>query len=62
MREPFTNSNLKSVIGHISDMFTLPVQRFITETTLLRESLRAAAMFLSDFSGFSGKRNVPPEA
>jgi len=63
MREPFTEfEDLKSVIGHISDTFTLPVQRFITETTLLRESLRQRQCSLSDFSGFSGKRNVPPEA
>ena len=62
MREQCTEfEDLKSVMGHISATFTLPVHRFITETTLLRESLRQRQCTLSDFTGFSGKQDVPLE-
>jgi hypothetical protein len=51
MRErPTEFEDLKSVLNHISERFTLPVQRFITETTLLKESLRQRQCTLNDFA------------
>ena len=51
MREPATEfEDVRSALAHISERFTLPVQRFITETTLLQESLRQRQCTLSDFA------------
>ena len=47
---PTEFEDLKSVLNHISERFTLPVQRFITETTLLKESLRQRQCTLNDFA------------
>ncbi|MFA5331249.1 MAG: Nre family DNA repair protein [Methanoregula sp.] len=52
MREiPTEFEDLKGALGHISERFTLPVQRFITGTTLLRDNLRQRQCTLSDFAG-----------
>ncbi len=57
MHEPFREfEDLKSALAHVSATFTLPLQRFITETTLLQESLKQRQCTLSDFTGFSEKR------
>ncbi|MFA7694076.1 MAG: Nre family DNA repair protein [Methanoregula sp.] len=48
--QPTEFEDLKAALGHISERFTLPVQRFITETTLLKESLRQRQCTLSDFT------------
>jgi hypothetical protein len=51
MRErPAEFEDLKSVLNHLSEHFTLPVQRFITETTLLKESFRQRQCTLNDFT------------
>ena len=51
MREPATEfEDIRSALAHISGTFTLPVQRFITETTLLKDSLRQRQCTLSDFA------------
>ena len=51
MRErPAEFEDLKSVVNHLSERFTLPMQRFITETTLLKESLRQRQCTLNDFA------------
>ncbi|MDD1702254.1 MAG: Nre family DNA repair protein [Methanoregula sp.] len=51
MRErPAEFEDLKSALNHVAERFTLPVQRFITETTLLRDSLRQRQCTLSDFA------------
>ena len=51
MRErPTEFEDLKSALNHISERFTLPVQRFITETTLLKDSLRQRQFTPSDFA------------
>ncbi|MGB9247915.1 MAG: hypothetical protein WCB35_09235 [Methanoregula sp.] len=63
MREPATEfEDLRSALARISATFTLPVQRFITETTLLRESLRQRQCTLSDFAVSPVKRGFAPEA
>jgi hypothetical protein len=52
MRErPAEFEDLKSALSYIGGRFTLPVQRFVTETTLLKESLRQRQCTLSDFAG-----------
>jgi hypothetical protein len=63
MCEPATEfEDLKSALAHVSATFTLPVQRFITETTLLRESLRQRQCTLNDFAVSSTKREGTLEA
>ena len=63
MRErPTEFEDLKSALNHISERFTLPVQRFITETTLLRDSLRqrqCTRVILPCLTIRGGKRPVP---
>ena len=55
MREPATEfEDIRSALAHISERFTLPVQRFITETTLLQESIRQRQCTLSDFAVTAG--------
>ena len=48
---PTEFEDLKGALSHVAERFTLPVQRFVTETTLLRESLRQKQCTLSDFAG-----------
>lgn len=63
MREPYTEcEDLKSALSRVSATFALPVQRFITETTLLRESLKQKQCTLSDFTDHPGKKSTFPEA
>ncbi len=63
MHEPFREfEDLRSALAHVSATFTLPLQRFITETTLLQESLKQRQCTLSDFTGFSEKREFTAEA
>jgi len=55
MREPATEfEDIRSALAHISERFTLPVQRFITETTLLQESIRQRQCTLSAFGVTAG--------
>lgn len=55
MREPATEfEDIRSALTYLSGRFTLPVQRFITETTLLRESIRQRQSRLSDFAVTAG--------
>ncbi|MGD0535675.1 MAG: Nre family DNA repair protein [Methanoregula sp.] len=55
MRKPATEfEDIRSALGHISERFTLPVQRFITETTLLQESIKQRQCTLSDFAISAG--------
>ncbi|HNX17275.1 MAG TPA: Nre family DNA repair protein [Methanoregula sp.] len=55
MQQPATEfEDIKSALAHISGRFTLPVQRFITETTLLKESIRQRQCTLSDFAVTAG--------
>jgi len=48
---PAEFEDLKGALSHVAGRFTLPVQRFVTETTLLKESLRQKQCTLSDFAG-----------
>ena len=55
MRKPATEfEDIRSALTHISERFTLPVQRFITETTLLKENIRHRQCTLSDFAVSAG--------
>jgi hypothetical protein len=55
MRKPATEfEDIQSALTHISERFNLPIQRFITETTLLKENLRHRQCTLSDFAVSAG--------
>jgi hypothetical protein len=55
MRKPATEfEDVRSALAHVSERFTLPMQRFITETTLLKESIRQRQCTLSDFAVSAG--------
>jgi len=61
MRErPAEFEDLKSALSYIGGRFTLPVQRFVTETTLLKESLRQRQCTLSDFAGQAARKDEGP--
>ncbi|HVP96188.1 Nre family DNA repair protein [Methanoregula sp.] len=47
---PTEFEDLKGALGQVSERFTLPMQRFITETTLLKDCLRQRQCTLSDFA------------
>ena len=47
---PMEFDDLKGALGHLAGRFALPVKRFVTETTLLKESLRQKQCTLSDFA------------
>jgi hypothetical protein len=42
--------DIRSVLSHISQRFTLPMQRFIEEGNLLKSTLRGRQSTLRDFS------------
>jgi hypothetical protein len=53
---PTEFEDLKGALGQVAERFTLPVQRFVTETTLLKDSLRQKQCTLSDFTA---QKKVP---
>jgi hypothetical protein len=52
MRLPGTEfEDIRSALLSLSSRFTLPMPRFIRETTLLKESIRERQCTMSDFTG-----------